>query len=94
MVALVLAQASRGVAVVAENDGLVVQGHPGDGVRPPAGAGRSGAPGVSAEQLGRGAARGQGGGQVGVGDGGSAHRPSARAGADGRRQADAPGQLK
>ena len=48
VVALVLAKAAWGVAVVAENDGLVVEGHAGDGVVPPTGARRSGTPGVSA----------------------------------------------
>ena len=48
VVALVLAEAAWGVAVVAEDDGLVVEGHAGDGVVPPAGAWRSGTPGISA----------------------------------------------
>ena len=42
VVALILAEATRGVAVVAEDDGLVMQGHASDGVRPPPGrAGRA-----------------------------------------------------
>ena len=48
VVALILAQATRGVAVVAQDDGFVVEGHAGDGVVPPAGECRSGAPGIAA----------------------------------------------
>src|ERR1700724_3844282 len=53
VVALVLAETARGVTVVAENHGLVVEGHPGDSEGTPSGAGRSGAPGISAQQLSR-----------------------------------------
>ena len=48
VVPLVLAEVAWGIAVVAEDHGLVVEGHTGDGVTPPSGAGRSCAPGVSA----------------------------------------------
>jgi len=48
VVALVLAEVAWGVAVVAEDDGLVVEGHAGDGVVPPTGACRSGTPGIPA----------------------------------------------
>ena len=48
VVPLVLAQAAWGVTVVAEDHGLVVEGHTGDGVEPSAGAGGSGGPSISA----------------------------------------------
>jgi len=44
-----LAEATRGVAVVAEDDGLVVQGHASDGVIPPAGACGTSTPGIPAQ---------------------------------------------
>ena len=48
VVSLVTSQVARGITVVAEDDGLVVQCHPGDGVALASRAGRSRAPGVSA----------------------------------------------
>jgi hypothetical protein len=48
VVPLVLAQAARGIAVVAEDHGLMVEGHTGDGVTSAAGAGRPRPPSVSA----------------------------------------------
>jgi hypothetical protein len=48
VVPLVLAEVAWGIAVVAEDHGLVVEGHPGDGVEPSSGAGGSGAPSISA----------------------------------------------
>lgn len=48
VVPLVLAQVVWGMAVLAEDHGLVVEGHPGDGVGPSSGAGRSRAPSVAA----------------------------------------------
>ena len=48
VVALVLAEAAWGVAVVAEDDCFVMQCHAGDGVRPATGACRAGTPGISA----------------------------------------------
>lgn len=50
VVMLVLAQVAWGVAVVAQDDSLMVEGHASDGVVSPAGACRSGTPGISAEQ--------------------------------------------
>src|SRR5271170_1574241 len=44
VIPLVLAQALWGISVVAEDHSLVMQGHPGDGVRLAARAGRSRAP--------------------------------------------------
>ena len=49
VVALVLAEPGRGVAVVAKDYGLVVESHTGDGVQPPSGPGRLGAPRISAQ---------------------------------------------
>lgn len=49
VVALILAEATRGVAVVAEDDGLVVQGHASDGVRLAAGSGGTSAPGIATQ---------------------------------------------
>ena len=57
VVALVLADASRGVAVVAEDHGGVVDRHAGEGVGRAAGAGGAGAPGVAAQQNSRSGAR-------------------------------------
>lgn len=48
VVPLVLAQVAWGITVVAEDHALVVEGHTGDGVEPPSGAGRSRAPSISA----------------------------------------------
>ena len=48
VVPLILSEVAWGIAVVTEDDGLVVEGHPGDGVALPSRAGRSRAPGVSA----------------------------------------------
>lgn len=48
VVLLVPSQVAWGIAVVAKDDSLVVEGHPRDGVALPARAGRSGTPGVSA----------------------------------------------
>jgi hypothetical protein len=48
VIPLVLAQMSWGIAVVAEDHGLVVESHAGDDVAPASGAGRSGTPCVSA----------------------------------------------
>ena len=48
VVPLVLAQAAWSIAVVAEDHGLVMEGHTGDGVAPPSGAGGLGAPRFSA----------------------------------------------
>jgi len=47
---LVLAQPSGAVAIVAEDHGCVVEGHAGDGVRPAARTGGTGAPGIPAQQ--------------------------------------------
>ena len=48
VVSLVLAETAWGVTVIGEYHGLVVEGHTGDGVAPPSGAGRSRAPSISA----------------------------------------------
>jgi len=48
VVSLVILQVAWGITVVAEDDGLVVEGHAGDGVGLSTGAGRSRAPGLSA----------------------------------------------
>ena len=48
VVSLILSEMAWGIAVFAEDDGLVVKSHPGDGVALPTGAGRSRAPGVPA----------------------------------------------
>jgi hypothetical protein len=48
VVSLILPEMAWGIAVLAKDDGLVVQGHPGDGVALPTGAGRPSAPGVPA----------------------------------------------
>ena len=48
VVPLVLAQAAWGIAVVAEDHSLVMEGHTGDGVARPSGAGGLGAPRFSA----------------------------------------------
>ena len=48
VVSLVLTEVPWGITVVAEDHALVVQGHTGDGVEPPSGAGWSRAPGISA----------------------------------------------
>ena len=48
VVPLILTQVPWGITVVAEDHGLVVEGHTADGVRPPSGAGRSRTPSVSA----------------------------------------------
>lgn len=48
VVSLVTSQVARGVTVVPEDDSLVVESHPGDGVALASRAGRSRAPGVSA----------------------------------------------
>jgi hypothetical protein len=48
VVLLILPEMAWGIAVLAKDDGLVVQGHPGDGVALPPGAGRSGAPSLPA----------------------------------------------
>src|SRR5690242_10972227 len=50
VVSLILSEMAWRIAVVAEDDGLVMQGHPGDGVALASGAGRSRAPGVPAQQ--------------------------------------------
>src|ERR1700743_2597269 len=47
----VLPQAAGGIAVLAENYGLVVQRHPGDRMGLSSGPGRLGAPRLSAEQI-------------------------------------------
>src|SRR5947209_7446500 len=56
VIQLILAQAFRRIAVVAEHDCLVVQGHSGDGVPLAAGAGGARAPRLSAQQRSRGGA--------------------------------------
>lgn len=48
VVPLILSEVAWGIAVVAKDDGLVVEGHPGDGVALTSRAGRSRAPSVSA----------------------------------------------
>jgi hypothetical protein len=48
VVSLVLAQMCWGIAVVAEDHGLVVQGHTGDGLTLASGAGRARPPSISA----------------------------------------------
>ena len=48
VVPLVVAEVPWGITVVAEDHGLVVQGHTGDGVGRPSGVGGSGAPSISA----------------------------------------------
>jgi hypothetical protein len=48
VVPLVLAEVTWGIAVVTEEHGLVMEGHPGDGVAFPSGAGRSRTPSISA----------------------------------------------
>lgn len=50
VVPLVLSEMAGGIAVFAKDDGLVVQGHPGDGVTLSARARRARAPGVPADQ--------------------------------------------
>jgi hypothetical protein len=50
VVTLVLTEPGRAVAVVTEDHACVVQGHPGDGVRPAASASWTGAPGIAAQQ--------------------------------------------
>ena len=49
VVPLVLAEVAWGIAVVAEDHGLVVEGHTGDGLNPTARACGLGAPGVPAQ---------------------------------------------
>src|ERR1700761_6070553 len=61
VVSLILAQPAWGITVVAEDHGLVVQRHPGDGVALPSGAGGPRAPRVSAQQLWRRGSKGRGG---------------------------------
>src|ERR1700739_4108431 len=56
VVVLVLPEALWGIAVVAEDHGLVVEGHTGDGLSPTARARGSGAPSVSAQHDSRGRA--------------------------------------
>ncbi len=48
VIPLVLTQVAWGITVVAEDHGLVVEGHSGDGVGLSSGAGGSGAPSISA----------------------------------------------
>ncbi len=48
VIPLVLAEVAWGITVVAENHGLMVEGHAGDEVEPSSGAGGSGAPSISA----------------------------------------------
>ena len=48
VVPLVLSEVAWAITVVAEDYALVVEGHTGDGVQPPSGAGRSRAPSISA----------------------------------------------
>ena len=48
VIPLVLAEVAWGITVVAEDHGLVVESHTGDGVGPSSGAGGSGAPSISA----------------------------------------------
>src|ERR1700739_4062103 len=48
VIPLVLAEAGWGITVVAEDHGLGVEGHTGDGVEPSSGAGGPGAPSISA----------------------------------------------
>jgi hypothetical protein len=48
VVMLVLPEVAWGIAVVAQDYGLVVEGHTGDGVGPTSGAGRSRAPSIAA----------------------------------------------
>src|ERR1700722_1288457 len=62
VVPLILAQSAWGIAVVAEDHGLVMEDHPGDGVALASGPGRPRAPGVSAYQQCR-----SGSGQAGAG---------------------------
>jgi hypothetical protein len=58
VIPLVLSQMAWGITVVAEDHGLVVESHTGDGVGLSSGAGGSGSPSISAEQLRRRDARG------------------------------------
>ena len=51
VITLVLTKPCRGITVIAEDHGLVVKGQSGNPVRPPAGSGRSCAPGISAYQV-------------------------------------------
>jgi len=48
VIPLVLSEVAWGITVVAQDHGLVVEGHPGDGVAPASGAGRLRAPSISA----------------------------------------------
>src|ERR1700736_873666 len=64
VVSLVGSEVAWGSAMVAEDHGLVVQGHPGDGVGLTPGAGRLRAPGLSAEHLSRGGTRSYGPGRL------------------------------
>jgi hypothetical protein len=82
VIPLVVPPALGGIAVIAEHHRLVVQSHPGDGVRLAAGAGRPRAPSISAQQQGRRCC-----GQLAT-----RRTGSVIAGADDRRRRDAAGQ--